>query len=936
MVQYLKDREDSVQFTAYSILSSLLQSPTSRTETMDMMENGMNMASSLTIQSIYPVALKLIFTKYKHLIGLIFTSIETATSSKVRSYAIQCITLILSSYFEFKEVERYRIQNGDGDIEEKKEEEFDDDDDDETKEEDLDKLMDEYVIKYKTKMGRDGGYILDHQFLWQCLSDNTGDPDYYRSVCQLMQVLIACDIHKIKKSVYLQKNGDRLKYLLQMNASKIRYDQHMADLNIPNYMKSSVVIDNEWNKFEGELKSVRAASEILDVFNAIFDNKTIQNDDDEDEDKQEQNIIFDMIVPRKHIKNLNVADCIESCINLSEYIVKHREWTYLISVYNLFTNLCEHNSVKFRETLLKQDRNNDERAQKLKLEGWCSNNVLKHISKCLESCDEMTAKSICDFLYEITTSYHIDPDEFTASYYRNYNVKSQNPAISSPYLLDIVNYLFGRLVEKTSILDYDNSKTPYLLIEYYQTLGALTTVSTMSKIICCYHCKMGDCISWIVNRLKQIIGLFILGAHSLDQKKHKKDKYHRKYSSSNMYQKQSRKSPLNFSNMRGSLENSPNQKHKYSKNKEYHQSESETESKQIETEIEIEDDIRYNKSYLIGQELLRILNLIQNILYLAPTEIKRAFVTNNLSELIMKLYETTMLYQGKIFNELHDVLLSVCVNFISHCNDAKYVLCYKDNKKIDFLLLIKKEAFKSNTRMNSYTLCFEILDCMMFSSDGINLLISNYNKHKNGKNLLEKCVDVVNDRDDKNYPKRKRLCMKLLRNLAMQSSIGCSILIKYFLPKRWFKMIEWLEKKDEDFINICCEFLRNLSFISQFKNVFVSNDKLLIKIYQMLSGHNDLKMEQRNLRNDDERRRFKSKLEIKMSLIMIYWNIIYKKSENVRRLKELLNLRTFDPLIKTLNGLKEFGIEWNEDLNDIKILLNSLLDRLKHVNKLMK
>ena len=36
-------------------------------------------------------------------------------------------------------------------------------------------------------------------------------------------------------------------------------------------------------------------------------------------------------------------------------------------------------------------------------------------------------------------------------------------------------------MEKT-ILDYDNGKTPYLLIEYYQTLGAITTVSTIVKL----------------------------------------------------------------------------------------------------------------------------------------------------------------------------------------------------------------------------------------------------------------------------------------------------------------------------------------------------------------------------------------------------------------------------------------------------------------------
>ena len=293
MIQYLKDREDSIQFTAYSILSSLLQSPTSRIETMDMMDKNMAMSSSLSIQTVYPISLKLIFTKYKHLIDLIFNSIETATSSKVRSYAIQCVTLMLSSYFQYKEIKQHKIKNI-GVTEEKKQE-FEDEESKEEEEEDLDSLMEEYVIKYRTKM-KNNGYLLDHTFLWQCLSDNTGDPDFYKSVSQLFQILIKCDINQVRKSVYLQKNGDRLKYLLQINAYKMRYDQHMIDLNIPNYLKSSVALNDEWNKFEGEIKSIRAISDILQVFNATFDNM---------EDK-EQHIIFELITSEKH--NLNIAN----------------------------------------------------------------------------------------------------------------------------------------------------------------------------------------------------------------------------------------------------------------------------------------------------------------------------------------------------------------------------------------------------------------------------------------------------------------------------------------------------------------------------------------------------------------------------------------------------------------------------------------------------
>ena len=119
-----------------------------------------------------------------------------------------------------------------------------------------------------------------------------------------------------------------------------------------------------------------------------------------------------------------------------------------------------------------------------------------------------------------------------------------------------------------------------------------------------------------------MIGLFVLNAHSLDKKKKKK--------------KKDFLSP-EFLNMKGSLQNT--QKNEF-------------ESKEMENDDNISKS--KSKSYFIGAELLRILNLIQNILYLAPTEIKRAFVSYNLSELIIKLYEITLLYHGKLFNELHD------------------------------------------------------------------------------------------------------------------------------------------------------------------------------------------------------------------------------------------------------------------------------------------
>ncbi len=126
----------------------------------------------------------------------------------------------------------------------------------------------------------------------------------------------------------------------------------------------------------------------------------------------------------------------------------------------------------------------------------------------------------------------------------------------------------------------------------------------------------------------------------------------------------------------------------------------------------------------IIDEIIRVLQLIQYILYLAPSEIKNKFVMNNLGELIIKVYSST-LNNNKLIHNLHDMLLSVCVNFIAHSQNAKCIMCFGNNsknnknknkkKRNDFLINILTEAFNSKTRLNSYLLCFDILDSMMLN-----------------------------------------------------------------------------------------------------------------------------------------------------------------------------------------------------------------------------
>ena len=955
----MKDREFCVQYFAYSIFASLLQTPISKQGSMD------NMSPSLSMQTYYPFSLKLILTKYKPFIDEIFSAIQLSTSSKVRSFALQCLILMLYSYGRYKEIKNDRMDNKDDiDDVDKKQEEKDDEENDQS----LDNLMEKHVLN-KTKIDyrndRKSSLILGAEFIIRCLEDNTGDAVFFASVCELLQVLIRYDTNDAIKIVSWKKCRDRLKYLLQIDGYISRYKQHMTDLNIPKYLKSSAALNDEWDKFNGELKIIQAASSVLDVFNEMIANvEGNENNDDDEENIKRQNMFITQLMRTQDALNIN--NCIKSCIILSENILKLREWTFMKSIYNFYANLCKYQSKQFRQISLKM-----EQERRKQMENWCSNTILRHSSKCLESCDELTAKSICDFLYEITKSYDIDSDKFTSSYYRNYNVNKQNPSISSPYLLNIINYLFTDLVEKAEILDYDIDEPPFLLIDYYETLGQITAISTMSKIILCYHCKIGDFVKWITTRLAKLISLFIGIAHTLDQKKktkYKKKPYFTKARTKEMDNdriQSIKSSPHNFSNMKGSIQNSPNKS----------QTHDMIEDKKISNhnggdKQQIRVDKKPNQRAIsIAKELCRVLNLIKYVLYLAPTEIKSKFVDSKLGEMIIKLYDLT-LYHGQIFNELHDMLLSVCVNFAAHCNKAKYVLCYgqllndkmmKNNNnnnniynKCDFILKIKKEAFLSITRKNAYELCFEILDCLMFSSDGINILITNYKsnnmmnnkriKNQKNKNLLDKCLEVINVESDK-HKHRRKLCMKLLRNLAMHSSIGSIVLIKYFLPKKWMEMIKWLNVKDIQFINICCEYFRNLSFITEFKIVFASNDQLLNKIYQMLINcdlENEIICYQQkktniyiDLNDENIAKKFKLILEIKVSLIMVYWNISYKKSENVKKIKEVLGLNNLNQLIKRMEKYKEFGIKWNDDLNDIKILLNSLLDRCKHVNKLL-
>ena len=248
----------------------------------------------------------------------------------------------------------------------------------------------------------------------------------------------------------------------------------------------------------------------------------------------------------------------------------------------------------------------------------------------------------------------------------------------------------------------------------------------------------------------------------------------------------------------------------------------------------------------VGMEVVRVLRLMQRVLYFAPPPIKQLFVDQpDLNEkgqsvvsLLLKLYRWTLPQsvsnrrrsvngnrrgarhqekgreRGDIDDEVHDVVLSVLVNLAAHCPAAKHVLCYgqrirASQRRSDrhnrggrgqsaasrlqpkvarpFLAEIVREAFGARTRRNASLLCFDLLDAMMLDVDGIAVLMT---KQKGQSNLIQNIWNLMTKQNGKGQPhygqgqhRRIRVCcIKLLRNVAMQS-LGQSVLRQFLLPR---------------------------------------------------------------------------------------------------------------------------------------------------------
>merc|ERR1712130_58929 len=119
--------------------------------------------------------------------------------------------------------------------------------------------------------------------------------------------------------------------------------------------------------------------------------------------------------------------------------------------------------------------------------------------------------------------------------------------------------------------------------------------------------------------------------------------------------------------------------------------------------------------------------------------------------------------------------------------------------------------------------------------------------------------------------------------------------------------------------------------MGEFKIAFANNEELIIKIFEMIINNNqEIKLYKDKIIN---MKYLKLMLETKLSLITLIWSIIHKNNKNMQLIKKL-QCPSLQPLTQRIVNLNK-RIKWKKDQNHTKILLNSLLDRCKFVNKLL-
>lgn len=734
--------------------------------------------------------------------------------------------------------------------------------------------------------------------LTKLLHDMTGHASYFASVCELLRSLLLCDVDNFKSFVFEAMHFARFRHLLDLDAYRVRYTQHIRALNIPDTFKTTASVQRLWQQSEGAQQSMASAASVLRVFTLVLHGMATDDADDEDAAAMTTTLFRSMSHRQRQafVTQLVQPKMLSRCVSLAEAMVKHAQWTRIGAVFRFVCALSRTHNV--REALMKLERAD---ATADGAEPWCSSRMLDVLAASLASkqLDTDTQRALCGVICALCSSLPINADSpsFDASYLNRFrNAHEMDVSETSPSLNRLAQALMAKLVETAELLKFDADADAdksdgdlSLLSAYYEGLGQLTSVSTMSKVICCCHCEIGDFVKWLITRFEHVVALLAAAtdheSRSLAMPKHSAVAHHKQKTALLRKKRRKRKGAAQpISNVSTSRVHPPHA------------------------------STKPRKRGAVFAECQRLMRVMERILYLAPTPIKRLFVERELGALLSKCYTLTL---SPEMSALHDRLLALCVNFVAHCPAAKHIVCFghrasskaKPNRTASPLLLgIFREAFDAGSRRGaaSYSRCFGILEALLCSVDGVQVLTQSKET-----NLMHSAASLL---AKAGLARARRVCvLKLLRNLAMQS-LGQSLLAKYFLSAdkhRLDALVSWLEPEgDEAVLSACCQLMRNLGFVGEFKFVFAASAVLIAKLFRVIMGEHGC--------------------EVKLSAITLVWSLCDRNSKHIAAVRAHSGCHSLLPLIQTLQR----EADGTRDAQT-KILVNSLLDRCKVVQKLL-
>lgn len=598
-MRFLCDRESLTKSLGFSIFASLLQSPCSSSLKRTDSQSMISLTSSKKAVNFYPSSLKLILMKHREFVDYMFGAIKGTSSSLVRTYALDCLRIILNLYLEYKTTvdgnERI-IEDEDSKNEELKNEEF---------QSNICSIVEELII---SRIGEEINFS-------KLLHDMNGNAIYFKSLLNLFKTLMMCNLTSFYEIVFEEEHFSRLKQLLIFDEYKKRFMHHLSFINIPMFFKTDIfmnrfvfmfvhtfvlyfVLLRIWTTSDINIQQLEAISSIFNLFNFLCSKTTHIN----------KHLFF------KHLSEKYF--CIHQALEIMQHMIHEQRYDLICIIFDFLTNMNNYNSKELRLALfsykpkiihfLLPSKIQNHKKVKYFDEHWCPEFIFKQISKCLQSQNEIYEHSVLNFLQSVCASFPMSNKPHMKR--KRYKINEIEPS-----LMLIINHIIHNLIEKTLMLNYNNLHLPKLLQTYYQTLSVILSVSPMAKDVCSYYCTSGDFIQWLISRLSQILAIFLLKVHILNdghstlEKKHKKLKYFQNSPSNN------------FSNWMGNGQTPKKYESEHSPN--IHKNNSHFDEKYFNVH---QKSVKNTKA--IAMELIRILQLIQNYLYLASADMKVNFV----------------------------------------------------------------------------------------------------------------------------------------------------------------------------------------------------------------------------------------------------------------------------------------------------------------------